>query len=161
MRFLQTLSQQRWKSLTAATIVYLIASIGASQASMEIQQVKSPGGISAWLVESNSLPLIAMKFSFRGGAAGDPKEKSGLASMLSALLDEGAGSLTSQAFQRKLEDLATRMSFSVGKDNFTVYRESGYYALRISVILIPIISYSTDLGITRYFSFFTLCLFLV
>ncbi len=117
MSFLQVLSQHRWKSVLAATFVYLFASIGASQA-VEIQQIKSPGGISAWLVEDKSLPLIAMKFAFRGGAASDGAEKSGLANMLSALLDEGAGSLNSQEFQTKLEDLATRMSFSTGKDNF-------------------------------------------
>ncbi len=117
MSFLQTLSHHSWKSAVAATFLYFFTSIGVSQA-VEIQQIKSPGGISAWLVEDKSLPLIAMKFAFRGGAASDGVEKSGLANMLSALLDEGAGSLNSQAFQRKLEDLATRMSFSTGKDNF-------------------------------------------
>jgi len=117
MSFLRTLSHHSWKSAVAATFVYLFTSIGVSQA-LEIQQIKSPGGISAWLVEDKSLPLIAMKFAFRGGAASDGVEKSGLANMLSALLDEGAGSLNSQGFQRKLEDLATRMSFSTGKDNF-------------------------------------------
>jgi zinc protease len=118
MNLFQTLSQHRWKSALAATCLVLVASIGASQAAMKIQEIKTPGGINAWLVEDNSLPLIAMKFSFRGGAASDSEEKSGLANMMSALLDEGAGPLNSQAFQTKLEDLATRMSFSAGKDNF-------------------------------------------
>ncbi len=114
----QTIIQRRFLAGLAAACLYLFASIGASQAAMKIQEVKSPGGINAWLVENNSLPLIAMKFSFRGGSANDADEKSGLAGMLSGLLDEGAGPLDSQAFQTKLEDLATRMSFSAGQDYF-------------------------------------------
>ena len=38
---------------------------------MKIQQVTSPGGIKAWLVESHANPLIAIRFAFRGGAAQD------------------------------------------------------------------------------------------
>lgn len=118
MSFHRALSSNHWIRGLVASCLFLFVSIGASQAAMKIQEIKSPGGINAWLVEDHSLPLIAMKFSFRGGAANDTDEKSGLANMLSALLDEGAGTLDSQAFQTKLEDLATRMSFNAGKDNF-------------------------------------------
>jgi len=110
--------RQRLRAGLIAACLFLFASMGASQAAMDIQEVKSPGGINAWLVENNSLPLIAMKFSFRGGSANDMTDKAGLANMMSALLDEGAGSLKSQEFQSELEDIAARMSFSAGKDNF-------------------------------------------
>ncbi len=36
---------------------------------MKVQEVKSPGGISAWLVEAHSVPLIAMRFAFEAAAA--------------------------------------------------------------------------------------------
>jgi zinc protease len=62
---------------------------------IDIQPVTSPGGITAWLVEDDTIPLIAMKFSFEGGAATDPDDKAGLAYFLSGMLDEGAGDLDS------------------------------------------------------------------
>ena len=45
---------------------------------MKIQVVKSPGGITAWLVEEHSVPLIALRFAFEGGTAQDPEGKEGL-----------------------------------------------------------------------------------
>ena len=72
----------------------------------EIQRVRSPGGIEAWLVEDKSVPVISFRFSFRGGGVLDPGGKTGLANMVSALLDEGADDLDSQAFQVALDDIA-------------------------------------------------------
>ena len=86
---------------------------------MDIQVVRSPGGIEAWLVEDHSIPIISVRMAFAGGAAQDPDDKLGLVNMLSALLDEGAGDLDSQAYQRRMQDLNMRMSFNAGRDNFT------------------------------------------
>ncbi|MGD9667695.1 MAG: M16 family metallopeptidase [Hyphomicrobiaceae bacterium] len=85
---------------------------------MKIQQVKSPGGIEAWLVEEHSVPLVAMRFGFRGGSSQDPESKVGVANFLSAMLDEGAGDLTSNEFQERQEELAMRMSYSDARDAF-------------------------------------------
>lgn len=85
---------------------------------MNIQEVKSPGGIKAWLVEEHSVPLVAMRFSFRGGSAQDPKGKEGVAHFVSVMLDEGAGPYDSNTFQEREEDLAMRLSFSAGRDHF-------------------------------------------
>lgn len=83
---------------------------------VEVERVESPGGIVAWLVRDSMVPLVAIEFSFRGGAALDPAGKAGLADMTTSLIDEGAGDLDSQAFQRKLSDLAVSISFSAGMD---------------------------------------------
>jgi zinc protease len=85
---------------------------------MQIQTVKSPGGIEAWLVEDHSNPMMAMRFSFEGGSAQDPAGKDGVANFVSAMLDEGAGELDAAAFQERLEDLAVRLSFSDSQDAF-------------------------------------------
>jgi zinc protease len=82
----------------------------------KVQQVTSPGGITAWLVEDHSLPVVTLDVNFRGGAALDPAGKSGLATLTVDLLDEGAGDLDSQAFQGKLEDLAASLQFSASDD---------------------------------------------
>ncbi|MFO1236172.1 MAG: hypothetical protein U1F24_03970 [Alphaproteobacteria bacterium] len=37
-------------------------------AAMDIQSVRSPGGIEAWLVEEHGLPIISIEAGFDGGA---------------------------------------------------------------------------------------------
>lgn len=100
---------------------FLLAGLisAASAGAIEIRQVKSPAGLSAWLVEDHTNPIITMKIAFRGGSALDPAGKEGLANLVASTLDEGAGDLDSQAFQRKLEDLSISISFGSGRDEFT------------------------------------------
>ena len=104
------------RALAAAVLVLAAA---APAGALEIKKVTTPKGITAWLVEDHTVPMVAVNFAFAGGAAADPADKSGLASFLSAMLDEGAGKLTSQQFQAREEDLAMRMSFSAGQDWFS------------------------------------------
>ena len=85
---------------------------------MKIQEIKSPGGIKAWLVEEHSVPLVALRFAFEGGSSQDPAGKEGLANFLSGMLDEGAGDLNSKQFQERMEEIAMRMSFDDGRDAF-------------------------------------------
>ncbi|MCW2282464.1 zinc protease [Rhodoblastus acidophilus] len=84
-----------------------------------VQKIVTPAGISAWLVEDYAVPLVAMDFSFEGGAAQDPQGKAGAASILAGMLDEGAGDLDSEAFQRALDDHAIRLHFSADRDEFS------------------------------------------
>jgi zinc protease len=109
-------------------------------AAVAVQRVVSPGGLEAWLVEEHSVPVIAVGFAFRGGAAVDPADKDGLAEMVSGLLDEGAGELDSQAFQRRLEDLSVSLSFRAGRDTFggslktlTENRDAAFELLRLAL----------------------------
>lgn len=87
-------------------------------AAMDIERVVSPGGIEAWLVQEDEVPVIVMNVAWRGGAATDPADKAGLAKMVSGLLDEGAGDLTSDAFQTRLDETAAQISFSADSDYF-------------------------------------------
>lgn len=97
--------------------VFLLIQPGPAHA-MDVKQLKTKNGIEAWLVEDHSVPLVSLKFAFEGGSSQDPDGKEGLANFLTAMLDEGAGDLDSNAFQEKLEDLAVRLSFSETKDGF-------------------------------------------
>ena len=86
---------------------------------IDIQEITSTNGLKAWLVEDHSVPVIALKFNFKNiGAKLDPAEKQGLARMVSNTMDEGAGALDSQAFQKELQDLSITLRFSAGRDNF-------------------------------------------
>jgi zinc protease len=84
-----------------------------------VQRVVSPGGIEAWLVESYAVPLVALEFAVRGGAAQDPLGKAGLATMLAGLLDEGAGLYDARAFHRAIDDLAVHLGFGADRDAVT------------------------------------------
>ena len=86
---------------------------------VEIQEVTSPGGITAWLVEDRKNPIITLTVAFAGGQSAEPAGKEGLADMMSGLLDEGAGPLDSKAFQSALESNAISLSFDAGRDGFS------------------------------------------
>ena len=68
-----------------------------------------PRGLALWLLRSYAVPLVSLEFAIRGGAAQDPAEKAGLGSLMSGLLDEGAGDLDSQAFHRALDEKAIEL----------------------------------------------------
>jgi len=104
------------RCLAAAAL--FLALLATTARAIEVRRVVSPGGIEAWLVEDHTNPIVALRLAFRGGAALDPKGKEGLAEMVSSLLDEGAGELDSQAFQRRLEDMAITLRFDAGYDTF-------------------------------------------
>ncbi|MGC5845110.1 M16 family metallopeptidase [Mesorhizobium abyssinicae] len=87
-----------------------------ARAEMNIQEVKSKKGITAWLVEDHSIPLISVRFVFDGGSAQDPAGKEGLINLMTGLFDEGAGDLDSDAFQQKLDDAGAEMSFQAARD---------------------------------------------
>lgn len=86
---------------------------------LDIQEVSTKSGITAWLVEDHSLPIISLKFSFRGaGSIQNSEDKQGLARLLSNTMDEGAGDLTSQEFQKQLSDHSITLNFTSNRDNF-------------------------------------------
>lgn len=86
---------------------------------LPIREVKTPGGITLWVVQDDSLPIIAMNFLFLdSGTALDPDDKQGLARLLSNTMDEGAGELDSQAFQKALSDNSITLLFNAGRDSF-------------------------------------------
>lgn len=95
---------------------------------MNIQTVKSPGGIEAWLVEDHAVPMLGMRFAFDGGSSQDPVGKEGVANFTAQMLDQGAGPLSAIEFQERTKDLAVRMGFSASKDvligSFTTLTES-------------------------------------
>ena len=118
----------------------LILSLTSLAHATKIERVISPGGIEAWLVQDKTVPLIAVDFAFRGGAIQDPADKAGLANMVAALLDEGAGELDAKTFHERLEAKAIQLGFSTSRDNFrgslrtlTEHRVEAFELLRLSL----------------------------
>jgi zinc protease len=108
--------QRRVLAALAVLLASLLAS-GAPALATTIERVVSPGGIEAWLVHEPAVPLIAMDFSFVGGAVQDPLGKAGTANLAASLLDEGAGDLDSKTFQDRLERKAIELGFHADRDH--------------------------------------------
>ncbi|TYB77561.1 M16 family metallopeptidase [Maritimibacter fusiformis] len=91
-----------------------------ARAEVEIQEITSPGGIDAWLVEEHSIPFVALELRFRGGASLDAPGKRGAINLMTGLLEEGAGEMDARAFAEAREALAASYRFNVGDDSLSV-----------------------------------------
>lgn len=105
---------RKFFALIIAAVVF-----AAPAYAITVREVKSPGGIKAYLAEDHTAPIVAITFGFKGGSAIDPEAKLGLSTMVTSLLDEGAGQLDSFAFQTELEDRAITLRFSADPDYVT------------------------------------------
>ena len=124
----------------AMLALFFVVTLTRPAHAMNIQSVKSPGGIEAWLVEEHGVPLMALRFAFDGGNSQDPPAKDGVANFITAMMDEGAGDIKSEAFQERMEDIAMRMSFEDSKDSLygsfetlTANRDKAVALLKLAV----------------------------
>lgn len=107
----------RIRRVALLLVAFLIPALPAH--AIDIKRVVSPGGIEAWLIEDQKIPVIALEWAFEGAGARDPDGKAGLASLAARSMDEGAGPYDSQAFQSRLRDNAISLGFDAGRDAFT------------------------------------------
>jgi zinc protease len=91
-----------------------------AQAEMQIKEVISPGGITAWLVEDHNIPFTALEIQFRGGTSLDTPEKRGAVNLMTALIEEGAVDLDSRGFAEARDALAAEFSFEANTDSVGV-----------------------------------------
>jgi zinc protease len=89
-------------------------------AETEIQEVVSPGGITAWLVEEHSIPFTSIEIRFQGGASLDEPGKRGATNLMVGLLEEGTGDMDAQAFAEAREALAATYIFGAYDDSLTI-----------------------------------------
>ncbi|MEO1103201.1 MAG: pitrilysin family protein [Pseudomonadota bacterium] len=121
--------------------LFVIVTVGSAHA-IEIQEVTSEGGITAWLVSDDTVPVVAVDVAFEGaGSAQDPDGKAGRANIMAALLDEGAGDFDSVAFQTALQDSAVRLSFEASRDHLygdmralSSSVEKGFLLMRLALL---------------------------
>ncbi len=87
---------------------------------IDIEEVTSPGGIKAWLVEEPSIPFTALEIRFKGGTSLDRPGKRGAVYLMNGLLEEGAGDMDATEFAAAQEALAAGFEFDVFNDSFSV-----------------------------------------
>jgi zinc protease len=106
------------KHLLAAVLTVFLAI--PAWAEIKIEEITSPSGIDAWLVQEPSIPFVALEIRFAGGASLDAPGKRGAINLMTGLLEEGAGDLDARAFARATEALAASFSYSVDDDSLGI-----------------------------------------
>ena len=84
--------------------------------SIDFEQLKTEKGISFWFVKDNSLPLISMSFSFKGGSLLDPRGKEGATNLMISLLDEGTENFKGNELKLSLKENGAKISLSAEKE---------------------------------------------
>lgn len=107
------------RMIVAAMLAVVSLSIPA-RAELEIQEVTTPAGTQAWLLEEHSIPFVALEILFRGGSVIDDPETRGAVHLMGALLEEGAGDMDARAFAKARDELAMSVSFDVSSDYLSV-----------------------------------------
>ncbi|MBI6628484.1 M16 family metallopeptidase [Pontibaca salina] len=89
-------------------------------AEVDIAEITSPEGITAWLVEEHEIPFTALELRFRGGTSLDPEDKRGAVYLMTGLLEEGAGDLDARSYARALEEVAASIGYDANSDYVSI-----------------------------------------
>jgi zinc protease len=126
------------RSLLGALVAWMLWLPAAG--AVDIKAVTTPLGLTAWLVQDKSAPVVSLSFSFAGGSASDPKGQSGVTNLMATALTDGAGPLAFEAFERRQQDAAASLGFSASLDRLSgtlrvlsANREEGFELLRLAV----------------------------
>lgn len=70
---------------------------------------KRENGLTVWLLERHSLPIVSMQIVVRAGAASDPDGKAGVVYQTANMLDEGAGKRGALDLSREIDKLGAQI----------------------------------------------------
>lgn len=87
-----------------------------SAEALDFKKLKTKSGIEFWFVQDNSIPIISLSFSFKGGSSLELQDQHGLANLMVSLMDEGTRNLNSQEFKKLMKLNGMKLSFSSQKD---------------------------------------------
>jgi len=105
------------RAVIMATLIWMPIKAAAA---VEVQEVTSPGGINAWLVEEHAIPFVAIEIRFRGGSVLDLPGRRGATNLMVGLLEEGTDALDARGFAQAREALAARFRYNVYDDAVSI-----------------------------------------
>ena len=76
-----------------------------------------PNGMRVVVARSTDVPIASLRLVIGGGTAADPAARPGVASMVSNLVDNGAGGMTAQQIAARVESLGAQIGSSVDQDS--------------------------------------------
>ena len=106
----------RWLGIVFLALLWALP----ARAEIKIQEVTSPGGIKAWLVEEPSIPFTALEIRFKGGASLDLPGKRGAVNLMTGLLEEGTGAMDARGFAEAVEGLAASFDYDAYDDSVAI-----------------------------------------
>jgi zinc protease len=124
----------------AAVVASALAAAGAEPASVKVpanQRFVLPNGLTIVLVPRKDVPLIAFSGFVRGGAAADPADKAGVASLTAGLLDRGAGKRSAFEFADAVEGVGGSFNAGAGAESISV---SGQFLSRDRALMIELLA---------------------
>ena len=77
---------------------------------------KATNGMTVWLVERHTLPVVAVTIAIPAGSAADPADKGGVAYQTANMLDEGAGKYGALDLARAVDGLGAQLHTSANTD---------------------------------------------
>lgn len=94
-----------------------------AKAEVQIQEIKTDAGITAWLVEEHSIPIVSVEVRFKGGTALDAPGKRGAINLMVGLLEEGAADMNAREFAAAQEALAASFDYDAYNDSIAISAE--------------------------------------
>ncbi len=84
-----------------------------------VERRKLSNGLDVLVVEQHELPIVSMNLVMKMGAAGDPADKAGLASLTADMLDEGTATRSSLEISDQLASIGSSLQIAAGWDSVT------------------------------------------
>lgn len=122
------------------TLLASLAMTGAFAAGVTLpdaERIELENGTVLILIENHDVPLIGLEAIVRGGAAADPKDKYGLASLFAGLLEKGAGDRTSAGFAEAAAYVGGELNASVSLESLTISAE---FMARDAALMVELVS---------------------
>ncbi|MFL6230763.1 MAG: M16 family metallopeptidase [Pyrinomonadaceae bacterium] len=85
-----------------------------------IQRRKLSNGLEVLIVEQHELPVVNMNLVIKSGAAADPMDRSGIASLTADMLDEGTKTRNSLDISNQLSSIGARLNTGASWDSSNV-----------------------------------------
>lgn len=104
--------------------------------SIDVKEIKTPKKFSIWFVPSKDVPVITIGIGFKNaGAICVGPQKNGLVKLLTQMLQEGAGDLSSRQFKEYLLEKKIYFSINEDEDSFFItirtVKENAFESLKI------------------------------
>lgn len=107
-------------SVIAGAVLVVAGALSPAFAQIDVQEITTDGGITAWLVEEHSIPFTALELRFKGGTSLDRAGKRGEINLMMATLEEGAADLDAQGFAKARDSLAAHFDFDANTDSVSI-----------------------------------------
>lgn len=107
--------------------------------STPVQEIGA-AGLSAYLLEEHSVPIVSINFSFtNAGYAHEDDEKQGLVQLLTALLLDGAGEYDAESFKNTCEEYGIKIGFDYNADDISGYLHTPVKNLEMALKMLNLV----------------------